>query len=105
MIPSEDLERKINKNEMAIQELTISLENLNQQVDALLNELEVSAEQLTAFVENKENFSEENWDLLLKQKKDWNEKLRLSLENVRNPLSAKKKYAERKIEPHWLFVR
>jgi hypothetical protein len=105
MIHSDDLERNINKNEMAIQELAISLESLNLQVDDLLNELEVSAEQLSAFVENKENFSEENWKHLLKQKKDWNEKLQLSLDNIRNPLKAKKKYAERKVEQHWLFVR
>lgn len=105
MIPSDDLERNVNKNALALQELAIRIESLNDQVDELLNELDVSPEQLTAFVENKENFTEENWNHLLQQKEEWNKKLLLSLKNIRNPIEAKKKYAERRVEQHWLFVR
>lgn len=101
----DNLEKTIQKNELAIKELTISIESLSNQVDQLLQELNVSSEQLTAFIENKNNFSEENWRDLIKMRQDLEEKLLRELANIKNPQKTKKAFAERKVQPHWLFVR
>lgn len=105
MLPADELEKKIQKTELSIQELSIRLDSLNNQIKELLTELNVSPEQLTAFVEKKENFTEENWSSLAQQRQLLDEKLQRELANIRNPLKAKKTYSERKIEQHWLFVR
>lgn len=99
------LEAHIQKNEQAIQELAIQIEVLNRDVHELLKELSVSPEQLTAFVENKDNFSEENWNTLLEQRKALDEKLLRELQNVSNPQKTKKTLKTMNVQPHWLFVR
>jgi chromosome segregation ATPase len=99
------LEAHIQKNEQAIQELAIQIEVLNRDVHELLKELKVSPEQLTAFVENKDNFSEENWNTLLEQRKALDEKLLRELQNVSNPQKTKKTLKTMNVQPHWLFVR
>lgn len=101
----ETLEKQVEKNAQTIKELAIQIENINRQTEELLKELNVSPEQLTAFISNKEAFSEENWNTLTEQRKSLEEKLLLELASVRNPLKTKKTYQDRHIQPHWLFVR
>ncbi|MBA3816847.1 MAG: hypothetical protein H0X29_10095 [Parachlamydiaceae bacterium] len=101
----DELEKKIQKHELAFQELLIKTDSLNEQVDDLLGELKVSPEQLTAYIENKENFSEENWQIIVEQRQALDEKLKTELANIRNPLKNKKTYSERIVPQHWLFVR
>jgi hypothetical protein len=106
MMPSdEEIEKQIQKNEKGMRELSIRIENLNRQVNELLTELNVTPEQLTALIEKKENFTEDNWSELLKQKQALDEKLQRELKNIRDPSKAKKTFAERKVEKHWLFIR
>lgn len=100
-----ELEKQVEKNAKILQELTIQIEILNRQTDELLKELNVSHEQLTAFVGNKDAFTEDNWNDLVAQKKALDEKLLKALVNVRNPIKAKKAYQDRHVQPHWLFVR
>lgn len=105
-MPSDDeLEQQINRNEKTMQELAIRIENLDRQVDEFLTELQVTPEQLSALLEKKEKFTESNWQELIKQKQELDDKLNRELKNIRNPLSAKKTYSERKIGNNWLFVR
>lgn len=101
----EELEKVIQKNEMAIQELAIRIETVDRHVQELLSELQVSPEQLTGFVEKRENFTEDNWSTMNQHKQELEEKLQRELANIRNPLKTKKAFAERKVERHWLFVR
>lgn len=101
----DELEKTIQKNELAINELSIRIDSIASQVDSLLMELNVSSEQLSAFLENKENFTEKNWNDLLKQRQELDEKLKRELANIRNPLKTKKTYSELKVQSHWLFVR
>jgi len=101
----EALEKHIQKNDIAIEELSIRIETLNREVESLLNELNVSHEQLSAYVERKENFSEDNWQTLQKKRKELDEKLLRELLNVRDPRKAQKALNELRIQPHWLFVR
>lgn len=105
MTPDAELEARIQKNALAIEELSIKIEALDRNVNALFNEMQVSPEQLAAFVGNKDNFTEEGWNALLKHRKDLDEKLMRELLNVRNPKNIKKAYAERNVQTHWLFVR
>lgn len=102
---SEDkLEKLIQKNEIAMHELTIRIENLDRLVQDLLSEMNVAPEQLTAYLEKKEHFTDDNWQELLKQKKILDDKLKQELEHIRNPLEVKKKYQER-VDKNWIFVR
>lgn len=99
------LESKIHKNELAAQELEIRIEALNRDVNELLNQLNVSPEQLTTFIENKENFSEDNWKLLLEQRKALDEKLLKELLNVSNPKKTRETFKQMNVQPHWLFIK
>lgn len=105
MLIADELEKKINKHELDFQELVIKTENLNQQVEELLTELNVSPEQLSAFIGNKDNFSEDNWQTIVKQRQELEDKLKRELANIPNPLKNKKTYSERIVPRHWLFVR
>jgi len=86
-------------------ELSIRNESLDKQVQDLLEEIQVTPEQLTVFVENEQNFTEKNWEELQKHRSELDEKLQRELANIRDPLKAKQKQAQLKVGPHWLFVR
>jgi hypothetical protein len=99
------LEAHIQKNELTQQELSIRIEALNRDVDGLLTQLNVSPEQLTTFIENKDNFSEENWNTMQEQRKALDEKLLRELVNVSNPKKTRDAFKNLNAQPHWLFVR
>lgn len=105
MIFQDELEKKIEKHEIAFQELLIKTESLNQQINEFLDELNISEEQLSTFIGNKDNFSEENWQEINRLRQELDEKLKRELGNVRNPLKNKKTYSERIVQQHWLYVR
>lgn len=104
MLISDDLEKKIEKHEFAFQELLIKVDALNQQVDDLFSELNVTPEQVTAFISNKENFTEENWQTIMEEKQKLESKLKMELSNIRNPRKNQETYSKRVVQ-HWLFVR
>lgn len=99
------IEAHLQKNALAIQELEIRIEALNRDVEALLSELNVSPKQLTTFIEDQTNFSQENWETLMQQRKALDEKLLRELLNVSNPKKTQAAFKQRQVQPHWLFVR
>lgn len=105
MLFQDNIEEKLNINEKKIRELAIHHEKLDSDVHQFLNELEVTPAQLNAFISNKENFTESNWQELQKHKKQLDEKLDVDLKNVRNPLKSKKALASLNVNRHWLHVR
>jgi hypothetical protein len=105
MSSTNPLETHIQKNELAIQELSIRMEALNRDIHELLKELNVSPEQLTTFLENKDNFSDDNWHTIIEQRKILDEKLLKELQNISNPQKTKKTFKTMNVQPHWLFVR
>lgn len=105
MTSESQIENHIKKNAQAIEELSIRIETLNRDVDTLLKELNVSPTQLTTFLSNSNNFTEDNWNALTAERKALDEKLLRELLNVSNPVKTKKTYAERHVQPHWLYVR
>ena len=90
---------------MAITKLAIQIENLDQEIASFLQELQVTPEQLTAFVENEDNFTPSNWQDIVKSKKAFEDKLERELENIRNPKKVKKTLTELNVPRHWIAVR
>lgn len=105
MFLKDNIEEKLSANEKKIRELDIRFEKLNNDIKNFLNELQVTPEQLTSFISQKENFTEENWEELQKQKKQLEDKLNLELKNITNPLKSKKARASLNIDRHWLYVK
>ncbi len=102
----ENLEEKIQKTQLKMKELAISLEQLKFDYQKLVEELALSPEQLKEYVENSENFSPPIWKQLQEEKKQLDEKLNLELNQVRDPLQIKKTFSEKgNVQQHWLFVR
>ncbi len=91
--------------EEKIKELEIQNEAINEEVQTLLQELNVTPEQLTAFIENEDHFTQDNWKELQKQKEKLDEKLQTTLQNIRNPKKTKAQYQSLNVQHHWLPVK
>lgn len=98
-------EKKIETHGIKIQELEIQLESLDRNIAEFLQQMEIDLEKLTAYMEKPDNFSEQNWEELLTQKKLINDKLQRELNNIRNPIKTKSAYSNLHVERHWLHVR
>lgn len=105
MFEHKDLEKILEDKNIKIKELSIRNENLDREAIAFLEELKVTPEQLTIFIEDEENFTGENWKELQKERDKLEQKLQTEIRSMRNPLEVKKAYSERKIDNHWLFVK
>lgn len=105
MIKDLEIEAHIQKNDKAIEELSLRIETLNRDVEEFLKELSVTENQLSTFLNDQNNFSNENWATILQQRKALDEKLLKELVNVSNPLKTKKTYKERNVQRNWIFVR
>lgn len=101
----DQLENRLAELERKIQECEVRNEGLDREIQTLLSEYNVSPEQLSFYVSKKENFSEKNWNALLAEKKQLDEKLNRTLDNLVSPKKRKKAQVERNVQPHWLFVR
>ena len=99
------LEQNIAKTNVSIQQLLIHMEGLDREIKELLSELQVTPQQLSAFVGNEQNFTQENWVELQKQRKSLDEKLNTSLLNVKDLRKTTKAHKERHVQNHWLFVK
>lgn len=101
----EKREDKATQHEKLIQELSIRMEQMDREINTLLKELQVSPAQLSAFIQDKENFTDENWLQLQEQRRKLDEKLLCELRNISDPLKTKKNYQERVIGNNWIHVR
>lgn len=94
-----------NPNDQKIKELAIQIETLDQEVQALYEELEVDPKKLSAFVADQANFTPECFALLTAEKKKLEEKLQREITNIQNPKEVKKRHESRQVDNSWLFVR
>lgn len=101
----DELEKKIQTNEIAIKKLSIDIDNIRRHNDELFADLNVTPQQISAFISNKDHFTPENWESLHHQKKQLDEKLTRELANIRNPGTIKKNQNDRANAHQWLFVR
>lgn len=105
MLSNDTTEEKLKINEKKLRELAIRLESLDSEIHGFLNELNVTPEQLSAFVSCKDNFTDDNWEELQQQKMKLDQKLDVEIKNVRDPLKSKKALASLNVARHWLHVR
>jgi hypothetical protein len=94
-----------NKADQKINALAIQLEQLDRAVDELFSLIELTPEQLTAFVKKPEHFTKENWEELDKQRLALEERLNRSLTNIRNPRKAKRTLSTLNVANNWLYVK
>lgn len=100
------IDNKLDEHEKKIKELSIQTDTLEREFDQLLADLKVTREQIRVYIENKDHFTDDNWEEIEKQKQELDQKLLLQLKNIIDPLKAKKSLQERKdVKPQWLFVR
>lgn len=94
------------KKDRALLELMLRHEQLNRDTDLLLEELEVSSEQLSSYLENRDNFSDKNWAILQREKQKVEERLEKDLADLKERASPKKRL-QNAYSPaqHWIFVR
>ncbi len=99
------LDHDVLKNQLAFQELLLQMDGINQEIDGLLKELNVTRHQLEAFLSNPDNFTSDNWVELQKQRQILEEKLKCEIANVRDPRKTKQAQSNRRVEQHWLYVK
>ncbi len=98
-------ENQIQQSDTKIQAIEIQLNNLEREVSELFDLMGVTPDQLSTFIEKKENFTEDHWVEINKQKKQLDERLNRSQNNIRNPLKTKRSYNNLHVGRHWLFVK
>lgn len=102
---SQDPENYSKKNEALLRELMYRSDELGIEEDKFFKELDIHPEQIAKFIEKPENFTPDNWNQMQEHKKKLDEKLDLSLKNIKNPLKTKKTYQNNIIDNRWLFVK
>jgi len=106
MSQEEELHGQFENISQTFNELLILSENLDNNYQKLLSELAVSEDQISGFLSNPVNFTEEEWSELESEKQKMQEMLEVQLSHLQDPKAMKKKYSERKrIKNNWLFVR
>ncbi len=98
-------EQQAQKNDLDIKELELKIEGLDLKTEELFTSLNVTPEQISAYLDNKENFTEENWAEISKQKKDYELKHERDMKQIRNPTKMKRAYASLNVQRHWLHVK
>lgn len=99
-------EDKLQKTEKKLAEISMTLKRLDLEYQKVLSDIDMTPEQLNAYVANPDNFDPPIWEHLQNEKKQHDEKLNLELSCITNPSKTKKALNERgAVQPHWLFVR
>lgn len=101
----QNLEQGTKKNDTLLRQLLIRVDALDREIKMLLDELKITPEQVSTFLENPENFTPENWEELQTERKALDDKLKRELDNIRNPSKTKKAQTDRHVAPHWLYVK
>ncbi|MGK5594751.1 MAG: hypothetical protein ACSNEK_05255 [Parachlamydiaceae bacterium] len=102
----ENLENKLQRQENMLAEQTLRNERLDTEIADYLEAFNVTEQQLSTLLTQKEAFTEQNWEDLQKFKQEMDQKLSRALENSTPPQKLKKIYNERSvIAPYWLHVR
>lgn len=102
----ENLENKLQRQENMLAEQTLRNECLDIEIADYLDAFNVTEQQLSILLTQKEAFTERNWEDLQRFKQEMDQKLSRALENSTPPQRLKKIYNERSvIAPYWLHVR
>ncbi len=102
---TQDHESHSKKNEALFKELLYRANDLEKEETKLFQELQVTAEQISQFMDKPENFTPENWEKIKTHQAQLSEKLDLELKNIKNPRKTKKAYQKNIVNNRWIFVR
>lgn len=93
------------KNEDNIRELEISLNKLEMDIMADFREIGVSPEQMEAFFDARENFSDEEWEEVLRVKLEVNDRLHCQKNSLPSAHSVQKAREGLPKDGRWIHVR
>ena len=106
MQSNNNYEEILQQNEKKLNELQKNLEKSREDYQSLLEELKLTPEQVSHFVNDQDNFSAAEWQLIQDEHQKLDMKLNLELNEIRNPQKVKQVQQEQsQIRPHWFFVR
>ncbi len=105
MLFDSDLDSKRELHEKRFKELLLHFQTLEKEVADLYAQLDLTPQDISNYVDNKENFSEEVWKQLELRKKEMEEKLQTKLSNICNPAKTKQAFQSLNTRPHWIHVR
>ena len=94
-----------NKEVFDLQKLLIQIEDLKKETDQLFKDLNFTPEQFNDYLNNRDNFSSYEWEMLQEEQKKLDEKLVLSLDSVKDPKKTSQAYKDLHASRNWLFVR
>ncbi len=98
----DDLEKKIEINEKKFKELQAKIAELDRETAEVFEQLEVTPEQIEKCLNDKENFSEKDWEELQRQMAEFEAKAQAGSDISK----IRRAYKERsEIQRNWLFVR
>jgi hypothetical protein len=100
-----NIEHLLDQNEKKMAELEISHQKLTDLTKELYETLKLNPEQIDCSLADPSRFSEDHWEFIRSLRQQLDEKLQKELSTIRDPLTMKKKYQERHIGSHWLFVK
>ena len=105
MFLEKSVDWEVENQQKKIADLKKKNDVLNKEINDFYEELKLTPEQLSTFLQERDNFTESNWEELLQQRKALDDKLAIELENICNPLKTKLAYSSRNVDKNWLFVR
>lgn len=106
MIFDEKLEVKIEKTEKKLAKLRMQLKELHVAHQEMLSLSGMSLEDVNSFIEGRENFTDDEWELMENERIRLDEHLSKQLESVRDVKKNAQTLAEHGcVRPHWLYVR
>ena len=100
-----DIEQQLIAVERKCNELEIQNDTLELGIQDLLQQCNVTEEQLSSYVSSPHYFSASNWKSLQEEKSKLENKLNQELASIVDPRKTKKSRQEILVPPHWLFVR
>lgn len=100
----ENSEEKAKKLDLKINELNASLQEIYQEIDSFLENNNISSVELDKY-ENKENFSDQEWELIVEIRKNLQEIIKKDLYKINNPNQVKKSYEELRLSSNWISMR
>jgi len=98
-------EQQTQTNKLKLKQLLLEIERLQEESRQLFADLDICPEEFSRDVENKDNYSDEEWDTLQQEKVKLDQKLDLSLSNVRNTAQTKSAFAELYMSRNWIPMR
>lgn len=101
----ESIENNLKALEAKIKALSFQMKNVDEEVETFFEEVEVNLEKLATYSSDKENFSDETWKKLSDYKQQLDDKLKVELDNISNPLKIKRARSSLQVQRHWLYVR